>query len=162
MHSFLLRVITSLFIMDRCKLLRHNLLTNTFNEALKYNKNHQCEFIIISRYTGKLTIMPVEPMLFLHGINSYETVNGQIILDLIAYQRKKPYNNLYFREITNNHLGLTTEVRRYTINIENNDAQYQIMAQDTIEFPFINPSLKIKNTAMFLLLIVMNPDRMTF
>ena len=120
-----------------------HLLTNTFNEALKYNKNHQCEFIVIDRHSGKLIVLPVEPMLFLHGINSYETAAGEIIIDLIAYHKEEnPYNNFYFKEITNNHLDLTTEVRRYTLNTQNNNAQYEIISQNTIEFPFINPEFQ--------------------
>lgn len=120
-----------------------SLLSKPFNQALKYNKNHQCEFIVIDRHSGKLIVLPVEPMLFLHGINSYETAAGEIIIDLIAYHKEEnPYNNFYFKEITNNHLDLTTEVRRYTLNTQNNNAQYEIISQNTIEFPFINPEFQ--------------------
>jgi carotenoid cleavage dioxygenase-like enzyme len=140
MHSFFVTRNYVIVYNGPLQTMATRLLNKTFNEALKYNKNHQCEFIIINRHSGKLIVVPVEPMLFLHGINSYETANGQIIIDLIAYHKEEnPYNNFYLKEIANNHLELTTELRRYTLKTENNNAQYEIISQDTIEFPFINP-----------------------
>lgn len=115
------------------------LLINTFNDALTYNQEHQCELIFINRNNHEITHVPVEPFLFLHSINSFETDNEQIILDLIAYpQKNNPYNMFYLSKLATNHIDITTELRRYTIELKNKQISYKKISNETIEFPYIN------------------------
>ena len=116
------------------------LLTHSFNEALQYNKDCKSEFIIIDRESGDIKYIPVAPFIFLHGINSYETEEQQLVIDLITYENlaDNPYNKLYLEKLAQNRIDILTEIKRYTLDLEQMIATPQLITDTTIEFPYIN------------------------
>jgi len=115
------------------------LLNHSFNDALKYNKKHNCEFIIINRHNGTVKTVAVKSFVFLHGINSYETENNEVVIDLIVHHNKNnPYNAFYLNKLNQNTVELTTSIRRYTLDLNTCKASCQTILDETVEFPFIN------------------------
>ncbi|AUR51765.1 carotenoid oxygenase family protein [Aquella oligotrophica] len=116
------------------------LLTNPFNDSLEYNKNCTSEFIVIERKSGNIKYIPTTAFIFLHGINSYETEEQQLIIDLITYENLEdnPYNKFYLQNLAKNSMDISTAIKRYTLNLDKMAVSHKVITTTNIEFPYIN------------------------
>ncbi|HEX2977677.1 MAG TPA: carotenoid oxygenase family protein [Candidatus Babeliales bacterium] len=104
-------------------------------------------FIVIDRATGRtLDSIKTEPFFVLNQINAFEK-NNELNLDMIIYPDAQIMKATTIENLRNRpeSFGERSQLIRFSINLKNKNVAKNILSQNSVELPRINPLFKTKH-----------------
>lgn len=113
-----------------------------FVEAYEWDSDAESRFLVFDRSSGTTVATPsVPPMFVFHHANAYEE-DGELVVDLVAYDDSDTIETLYLDNLRSSDPGLQTgELKRFRISIEgegNSGVNSSTIHDGPVEFPTIN------------------------
>lgn len=111
----------------------------TFIENFNWKPKNGTNFIIVNKKTGKkVGSYKTKPFFSVHHVNAYEE-NNNVVIDLIAYENPNIMKSFAYENLCNPHLALpTSQLKRFTINLEDETVKSNQLSPHNIELPNIN------------------------
>lgn len=91
-------------LVNTLKLATSQLKGRAFTDCLDWHPQEKVKFIVIRKSTGevlKAKYMSEEPFFTFHHVNAYE-VDGQLVVDVVAYSSPEIINKLYLKKVRMN------------------------------------------------------------
>ena len=112
-----------------------------FAENLLWKPENGTKFTIINRTNGKVVdSYQSEPFFAFHHVNSFETENNDIVMDIVAYQDSTIMSSLYLDVLRGDRPGSIppSQLRRYYISPFSGSVEFEVLHDDNLELPRIN------------------------
>jgi beta,beta-carotene 9',10'-dioxygenase len=109
-----------------------------FIENYAWDGTESTRFQVIDRETGELRgTYETDAFFCFHHVNAFER-DGELVLDLIAYEDPSIIDSLYLDERGPRGSIPPTELRRYTIDLDGGGARWEPLAEGPVELPRID------------------------
>jgi beta,beta-carotene 9',10'-dioxygenase len=112
-----------------------------FAENLLWKPGNGTGFTIINRTNGKVIgSYQCEPFFAFHHVNSFETENNDILVDIVGYSDSTIVRSLYLDVLMGDRPGSipTSQLRRYYISPFSGSVEFEVLHDDNLELPRIN------------------------
>jgi beta,beta-carotene 9',10'-dioxygenase len=109
-----------------------------FIENYAWDRSESTRFQVIDRETGELRgTYETDAFFCFHHVNAFER-DGELVLDLIAYEDPAIIDSLYLDERGPRGSIPPTELRRYRIDLDGGGVRQEALAEGTVELPRID------------------------
>lgn len=118
------------------------LLSDTsFIENFNWKPKNGTQFIIVDKRTGKkVGCYKTKAFFTLHHVNAFEQ-DGQLFIDLIAFDNPKVVHSFAYENLCNPNLTLpSAHLKRFAIDLEQGSVKETQLSPHNIELPNINPT----------------------
>lgn len=112
-----------------------------FAENLLWKPEKGTKFTIVDRTNGEVVgSYQSEPFFAFHHVNSFETENNDIVVDIVAYQDSTIVRSLYLDVLRGDIPGSipASKLRRYHISPFSSSVEFEVLYDDMLELPRIN------------------------
>lgn len=112
-----------------------------FAENLLWKPENGTKFTIVNRTNGKVVgSYQSEPFFAFHHVNSFETENNDIVVDIVAYPNSTIVRSLYLDILRGDRPGSIppSQLRRYYISPFSGSVEFEVLHDDNLELPRIN------------------------
>jgi beta,beta-carotene 9',10'-dioxygenase len=112
-----------------------------FAENLLWKPEKGTKFTIVDRTNGRVVgSYQSEPFFAFHHVNSFETENNGIVVDIVAYPDSTIVRSLYLDVLREDIPGSipASQLRRYYILPSSGSVEFEVLHNDTLELPRIN------------------------
>src|SRR5215207_6836814 len=112
-----------------------------FAENLLWKPEKGTKFTIVDRTNGRVIgSYQSEPFFAFHHVNSFETENNGIVVDIVAYPDSTIVRSLYLDVLRGDIPGSisASQLRRYYISPSSGSVEFEVLHDDMLELPRIN------------------------
>jgi beta,beta-carotene 9',10'-dioxygenase len=112
-----------------------------FAENLLWKPEKGTKFTIVDRTNGRVVgSYQSEPFFAFHHVNSFETENNGIVVDIVAYPDSTIVRSLYLDVLRGDIPGSipASQLRRYYISPSSGSVEFKVLHDDMLELPRIN------------------------
>jgi carotenoid cleavage dioxygenase-like enzyme len=124
------------------------LLSTNILPSMKWEPNSYSKILVINLKTNELEkTFETAPFFSFHHVNAYEEDDGNIIVDLIAYNDSSCINNFYMNNLLNNSAFPTGYLSRFYLDMFSNKYyRYNVLGTNVnFEMPSINKEYRGQN-----------------
>lgn len=117
------------------------ILGKPFAENLLWKPEKGTRFTVVDRTNGKVVgSYQSESFFAFHHVNSFETENNDIVVDIVVYPDSTIVRSLYLDVLRGDIPGSipASQLRRYYISPRSSSVEFEVLYDDMLELPRIN------------------------